>query len=359
MDKKKKSARNGEIELLRFVFCVIIFIFHVNIDSKSSFKLFCKGNFGVEFFFMVSGIFLTKYADTRRGCNKKKVGKESIVYVIKKYISMLSYHTIAFLCGIFICLNENIELRGKGCLDFLLRSMPQFFMIHMGGGVHTKLIVSVEWYISAMFIATLIILPIMSYNYDFCVHIVSPLFFVGISGYALSVLRRFSGMYDWTGLTTWGVLRAIMMMCAGTIVYELSKIFKNKAKNLHFHSVASMIGYFILIISVSLNFSEHARFGLIIILMYCMMVSLSELSFRSKILSNDVIFYLGKISLPMYLNTNIVRYIFKLFELNASMRYRYFVICSVIVNFVISAVELWIIDNIKNDKLIKVVHNDK
>jgi len=56
MEKK----RNGEIEFLRFVFAVVVVIFHFN--SSFNLNAFHWGRLGVEFFFMVTGVLLAMSA---------------------------------------------------------------------------------------------------------------------------------------------------------------------------------------------------------------------------------------------------------------------------------------------------------
>ena len=62
-----RSGRNGNIDLMRFVFCLIIILYHINnrLDLNPPFGLsekyfsFCgEGRIGVEFFFIVSGYLL-------------------------------------------------------------------------------------------------------------------------------------------------------------------------------------------------------------------------------------------------------------------------------------------------------------
>lgn len=62
-----RSGRNGNIDLMRFVFCLIIILYHINnrLDLNPPFGLsekyfsFCgEGRIGVEFFFVVSGYLL-------------------------------------------------------------------------------------------------------------------------------------------------------------------------------------------------------------------------------------------------------------------------------------------------------------
>lgn len=56
---KVKSKRNGKIELLRFIFSLVVALFHFLPQIGES-KLLSSGFFAVEFFFIVTGYLLAK-----------------------------------------------------------------------------------------------------------------------------------------------------------------------------------------------------------------------------------------------------------------------------------------------------------
>ena len=59
-ENRIKTKRNGEIEFWRAVFCMIVFIYHISLDFDSSTTIFKMGQIGVEFFFLISGLFMAK-----------------------------------------------------------------------------------------------------------------------------------------------------------------------------------------------------------------------------------------------------------------------------------------------------------
>lgn len=52
------KRRNGEIDILRAVFAIIILIYHYHEIYQRSANYFTRGYLGVEFFFLVSGYYL-------------------------------------------------------------------------------------------------------------------------------------------------------------------------------------------------------------------------------------------------------------------------------------------------------------
>ena len=58
----KNSERNGTIDFFKFIFFVMIMIYHGRIlEPDRDNWIFCDGFIGVEFFFMVSGYMMAKH----------------------------------------------------------------------------------------------------------------------------------------------------------------------------------------------------------------------------------------------------------------------------------------------------------
>ena len=56
---KDISKRNGEIDLFRFIFSVMIIIFHFG--NTYNYRIFQNGYIAVEFFFVVSGYLMARH----------------------------------------------------------------------------------------------------------------------------------------------------------------------------------------------------------------------------------------------------------------------------------------------------------
>ena len=85
------ARRNGKIEILRFVFCVLVLLFHAEglvpggVKLPGFFSFFENGAIGVEFFFIVSGFFMAKSA--LKSPADEKLGSETISFMSKKITS--------------------------------------------------------------------------------------------------------------------------------------------------------------------------------------------------------------------------------------------------------------------------------
>lgn len=86
-----------------------------------------------------------------------------------------------------------------------------------------------------------------------------------------------------------------------------------------------------------IEMSEKIRFMLVFLMMVSIAISFSGTNLFGKYLDHNVWRFVGKISLPFYLNTNMIRYVMKLFGLN-ELRYRYFILIAIVSNAVLSSI---------------------
>lgn len=101
-----RSQKNGGIELLRFLFCLIVLLFHEQkyLLGEASLKhgvrlaFFPHGSIGVEFFFVLSGALMAssisrKQADT-------PTPQEYLGFLSRKYRSIFPQHLVAFVIAV-------------------------------------------------------------------------------------------------------------------------------------------------------------------------------------------------------------------------------------------------------------------
>ena len=361
-ENRIKTKRNGEIEFWRAVFCMIVFIYHISLDFDSSTTIFKMGQIGVEFFFLISGLFMARSIDMKRNTESKEpLGIESLKFVIKKYVAFFPYHLFVFVAG-FIFYIQRFDLHFLDFCEKVLFVIPQFFLVHLSGMISESKVVSVEWYLSGMLIAMLIMYPLIRKFYDMYDHIIAPLSGLAIMGMSYVKRGTILGAYQWDGITTWGVFRAIFLMNLGCIAYEIAKYITAK-KLTSFSkitlSLLCLFGYMATVFFVNFQLNEKVRYSLVLILMFSVAVSFSGINFYGKIFDNGFCRYIGKLTLPMYLNTNIIRYILVHTGLT-ELRYRYFLIVAIALNFALSAVLMFVVEKIiRNKNLRKNKHTGK
>jgi len=109
----KASVRNPVVELLRFVFAIMIFMFHtfeLDVDDKNF--LFKNGYIAVEFFFILSGYFAAKAA--MRPCDDASAGKWALTYTLKKYAAFMP----AVIISVILCFAAQVYVKAVGLSDF-------------------------------------------------------------------------------------------------------------------------------------------------------------------------------------------------------------------------------------------------
>lgn len=89
------KKHNGIISFWKFMFSILILIFHCSDRAKEGKVLFIDGRIGVEFFFIVSGYLLAKKAFNNKE-NLDNIGKETFVYIWKKNKEFFSIYSCSF-----------------------------------------------------------------------------------------------------------------------------------------------------------------------------------------------------------------------------------------------------------------------
>lgn len=104
------KRRNGEIDILRAVFAIIILIYHYHEIYQRSANYFTRGYLGVEFFFLVSGYYLAWNAQ-RRNTN---VTNATVHYVFDKLLSIIPTYVVSLfvLCGVLI-INKSLLIKSQ------------------------------------------------------------------------------------------------------------------------------------------------------------------------------------------------------------------------------------------------------
>ena len=101
-----KYQRNGKIEFLRFVFCLIVMIFHgKNVMDDGEIRIMFSGRLGVEFFFLVSGYLMAvSLAKIHSQNTPVCVATETGHFLLKKLKSLYPMVVIAFVMTMFMSL---------------------------------------------------------------------------------------------------------------------------------------------------------------------------------------------------------------------------------------------------------------
>ena len=315
------SAKNGKIEFLRFLFCMVVLMFHAekyicgepSLKNGIHFAMFPHGSIGVEFFFVLSGFLMANSvykkiasnsmsADGTGRENTSMLSGEYLGFMIHKYAAIFPEHLIAF----FIAVLAYVVSKGFGSariIRYLVDSIPNLLLIQMSG-INMSNPNHVEWYISCMLIAMAILYPICrKYYYSFTRYF-APLGSLLILGYMVHTTGALTGVSTWTGICYKSLLRAVAELALGTTAFEISRYltmctFSKKQKLcLTLAEAASIAMTMLFVVMTFQKKYEVYVLGLLIILV---ILSFSRITYGSYLFDNKLCYCLGSLSLPIYL----------------------------------------------------------
>lgn len=297
----KKEKHNGIISLWKFIFSCIIILFHGSSFYPNYDNFFVKGGYiAVEFFFIVSGIYLAKKALKKES---KNIGKETIEYVWNFIKKLLPYLIIAYI-GIFI---TKIIFESHKTYEWI-NSIWNLLLLKQAGfqGIMMN---NQLWFLTSLIIGMFILYPLLKKYKENFIYLASPLIVVLGLGY-LSQTYGARGLdqayHNWDTLWYTGTIRAIIELNIGFVIYLINQ----KLKHIEYTKLGQVLltiasnGLLILVVLMT-QFLDNARNYDYIMLLFIgigITIMISEKTLELKFLSNKFVFFLEKISMPMYIN---------------------------------------------------------
>lgn len=311
-----KKMRNGNIELLRFLFCADIVLYHAGFLPR--------GYVGAEFFFMVTGFFLADKILTRNSKDQRKPTWETLVGeatadIWKRYCAIFPYFFASTVLGFAVrafALHWDLP-------TFLtyLQLIPADMLYLQNIGFTVTSAIGVLWYLSAMTFAVWVLYPLLRRRYEL-VASVSPAVILLILG----LIQQNCGSLDapCTFLYGWlntGLLRAFAGILGGVLAYYVTQkvrginITKGMAAALTVFEVAVYIWVFYHTWSRN-DFRPLLDAFVIVALGGAFTVTVSGKSLLYQKFDNGFVRFLGKASMPIFLSHfYMVFYLSNVFEM--------------------------------------------
>ena len=219
-------GRNGEIDLLRFVYAFIIVLHHTRYLLGDEHCLFLGGSFSVEFFFLVSGILMAasaEHAGERYGRAGEKIplGSETADFLKRKLRGFLPEFLPAWLIGFtFVCI-----VRGKTPHGVLRQFLNDFFEVTLlrMSGLFRGGIDGVIWYVSAMLLVMAVLYPLLRRFPSMETHIIAPLTALFLLGYMMQTSGHPRNPAQWESVVFKGILRATAELSLGIVCFRFVK----------------------------------------------------------------------------------------------------------------------------------------
>ena len=310
--KLLENKRNGEIDFLRFIFAILILVYHFN--NLFKFNLSPHGYIGVEFFFIVSGFLMAQKVDRFRSTavSALSIPNETWIYTINRIKSFYMFYVSAIILQIVI---RNIlinHMSFKKILERILLSLPTFSLTFNGLTGHIGLYVGNTWFLSSLVIASFIFFPLLLKSFDFSSKILLPIVALVCLAF-LDANDLFHSWNKWIGWTYNGLLRGIADLALGISMYPLANYLSNNfsnpgTKQTKILATVFKALFFIVPVAFALSKKFNHDFALHATLYCAIGVALSFSSIGYTIKDCKLTRYLGKLALPLFIYHGFIRW---------------------------------------------------
>ena len=297
------TARNGKVDLFKFIFSLVVIIYHFGNAVKFDNELFNKGYIGVEFFFIVSG-FLFARSLAKIPYNKETLPTDSAKFMWRKYKSFLPYHFFTFVCT-FITASIISQWNISNIAFELANSIPDFFMIQING-VSKMSLLGHEWYISAMLIAMFVLTPIVIKFRNIFLKYIAPALAFFILALLFHSYGHLNAVGAWIGVFNSGFLRALAEISLGCVCFAVSESGVVEKFPKPVLIIIEFAFYTSVILYANKNFGSISELSVVMMLAFAVTISFSPKS-SIGFLNNKFVLFLGKLSFPVYLTQIFVR----------------------------------------------------
>jgi len=312
MTSFQNRNRNNSIDFFRFFFMILICIHHYGGMRPA----LLHGYMGVEFFFIVSGIFLYK--------SFMKQQQNPLDYLIHRVKRLWGEYFIAllFFWAVYLVwmLIRGVEFN---LWDYFVRLIPDALMLQ-GTGLFFSGLNSPTWYVSTLIVSSTVLYCFLKFNRNLTLYIISPL--ACLLGYTyLTTLGTYDVYYLYNGGFFIPLIRAFAGLSSGVLISSIVEqkclALKDRHRIYDYLGVASFVLLFVFLFSDYVldgkNYSDSLLLLFItIIVLECMI----DGSLFQRLFKGSVWESLGGVSYEMLLLHApimiVVNYLRKLIELN-------------------------------------------
>ncbi|MCI5934486.1 MAG: acyltransferase family protein [Lachnospiraceae bacterium] len=295
------KKRSGNLDLMKFLFSLMIIFFHGKNLATTESYLFPGGSIAVEFFFVVSGVLMARAACTYQ--MQDNLGKDTFVFMKHKISGLMPNYYIAFVIA-FVVLHRNVRSLSVIFRDLVSSVWELLLVINTGLRPSRSVCNGPVWYMSAMLLAMCIIWPIMRKYKNTFFYVIAPISALFLMGITFQNWTSFGGQSIWRGYMSKGTIRAFMGLLLGCVCYKIAEYLKQQKFTILsriLFSIVEFVGYVsIFVVSFIAGRGQMDWFELIV-LAICITITYSNISIWSDWFSHPFFNWLGVFSYSLYL----------------------------------------------------------
>jgi len=314
----QKKKRNGDIDVLRFIFSLVILIFHFN--SFFNFGAFQSGFMGVGFFFIVTGYLMAVNVEknfSEKTISPKELADSTWKFLINKMKSFWCYYISVIVLTVVV---RFMIIRQQSILEIIesfLSTLPTLSLTFLGYNYgKMEWYIGNTWFLSSMIIAIFILFPILTKSYHIASKIIFPIASLFILGYLYKTFGSLVNWQGWTGVCYTGILIGIGEIALGVSLRPLLVYLADKfswlinSKNILIKLVLTTIkilAYLVVLISAYKTMPNGKIFSVHALLFCAIGILFSFLNAGFCIPDCRFTRFLGKLSLPIYIYHGFIR----------------------------------------------------
>lgn len=299
------KSKNSFIELLRFIFCLIIFLHHSGFYAMEGMNYPFKsaGFFAVEFFFILTGALATRHM--AKGAPSSGCMIYSMEYTVNKLKRVFPYAAIGILLSyVWYFLQADPSLSIKDRVFGRWNIIYELMFIPMTGVMDIRLesyLNTPLWYLSVILIALPLVMYLVIKCKDLFTHYLAWLLPLLLHAFLIQKYGSIGNWGEYSTIAYSGVIRGIADLMLGCFVYEMSISLGKKKKTMPawVWTVVEAVLYIFAIYTFNTNVDGYTYEFAVLCVAGGLIITLSEVS-ASKCIKGSFFTHLGKLSLPIY-----------------------------------------------------------
>ena len=307
MTNLQNTKRNGYIDVIKFIFAIIVLEFHMGTG------IFPGGYIPVEGYFMISGYLMMNTIEKNKS-PEDNLGVSTARFILNKYLSVLPYLLPAALMSFVlhcIQLDRTVEKALK-YLPLLIYEVIPLRTLRFQG----EYIMGVSWYISAMFVCLAILYPLCKKLKTTASLIICPILAAVFYGMLSNEYGNISMHADYLPdlPISVGLLRGFAGCALGIFMYEVCKPILNKKVTVGGRIIFTLIELWAFLYFLqTMHVKPMSKYDFVVILaiFIFLLIGISGISLSSVICNTKLAKPLGTASIIILLNHYRLEKVFK------------------------------------------------